>query len=203
MNEKENEILENSDISFDCNEGVSEEFIVLEDDCLDKNNIEDVKIVPDKKLDRQKKKEEKQKLKEQKNIEKAKIKEEKLKIREEKREIRKVKNAERLKKFVFLIKAFSTVLIVGLTGFINSLSLTILGYNKLAMLFVLPLIFMFPAFVIPLIWVKKGSRIKFLIIWLISVLIYIVGFVIPTYLFNFDTISIAFDLALKLLGLGG
>lgn len=157
--------------------------VVVEDDVLP-DTLGD--IVLDKK-------EEKRKLKEKKKAEKE-------LIRVEKREVRKVKNAERKQRLLFLSKILATVFIVMFTGLLNSLSFTLLGVNKLSLLFVLPSIFTIPCLFIPLIWVKKGSKGLFLTIWLICALVYIIGFTLPTILLEYNTIALALRTVFEWIG---
>lgn len=124
--------------------------------------------------------------------EKTRKKNEKRRKKEEKQRIRKIKNAERKRKFFFFAKVVLTILIILFTGLLNSVSFMLLGYSRLANLFVIPSLFVIPGLLIPAIWVKKGYKGVFLVIWLICSLTYIVGFVLPTLFMEYQAISLAF-----------
>ncbi len=130
------------------------------------------------------KKEEKRKLKEKKKAEKELIK-------VEKRKVRQVKNAERKERLILVFKVFMTAIIVLLTSSLNSFTFVLLGFTRLSMLFVLPSIFLIPGLLIPLIWVNKGHRGLFFMIWLICALVYVLGLAVPTLMFEYNTIALA------------
>lgn len=124
--------------------------------------------------------------------EKTRKKDEKRRKKEERKELRKIKRAERKKKFIFFSKVVLTILIILFTGLLNSVSFMLLGFSRLAMLFVIPSIFIIPGLLIPAIWVKKGYKGVFFVIWLICALTYITGFVMPTLFMEYQTIAFAF-----------
>ena len=124
--------------------------------------------------------------------EKTRKKDEKRRKKEEKQRIRKIKNEERKRKFFFFAKVVLTILIILFTGLLNSVSFMLLGYSRIANLFVIPSLFVIPGLLIPAIWVKKGYKGVFFVIWLICSLTYIVGFVLPTLFMEYQAISLAF-----------
>lgn len=124
--------------------------------------------------------------------EKTRKKDEKRRKKEERKEIRKVKNAERKRKFFFFLKVTLIILIILFTGLLNSVSFMLLGFSRLANLFVIPSLFVIPGLLIPAIWVKKGYKGVFFVIWLICALTYITGFVLPTLFMEYQTIAFAF-----------
>lgn len=139
------------------------------------------------------KKDEKRKLKEKKKAEKELIK-------VEKRKIRQVKNTERKERIILISKVLLTAIVVLSTSSLNSFTFMLLGFTRLSMLFVLPSIFMIPGLLIPLIWVKKGSRGLFFTIWLICSLTYLIGLAVPTLMLEYDTLSLAVRTAFEWIG---
>ena len=129
--------------------------------------------------------------------EKTRKKDEKRRKKEEKKRIRKIKNAERKRKFFFFAKVVLTILIILFTGLLNSVSFMLLGYSRIANLFVIPSLFVIPGLLIPAIWVKKGYKGVFFVIWLICALTYITGFVMPTLFMEYQAISLAFGTAFE------
>ena len=132
--------------------------------------------------------------------EKRRKKDEKIRQKEEKKRIRKIKNAERKQRFFFICKVLLTIFIITFTGFLNSISVTLLGFTRLAVLFIVPSMFLIPGLLIPLIWVGKGNRGIFFTLWLICVLTYIIGLTLPTLLVEYQTISLAFSAFFEWIG---
>ena len=93
-----------------------------------------------------------------------------------------------------------TIFIITFTGFLNSISVTLLGFTRLAVLFIVPSMFLIPGLLIPLIWVGKGNRGIFFTLWLICVLAYIIGLTLPTLLVEYQTISLAFSAFFEWIG---
>lgn len=132
--------------------------------------------------------------------EKTRKKDEKIRKKEEKQRIRKIKNAERKERFFFLCKVLLTILIITSTGFLNSISMSLLGFTRLSIIFIVTSIFLIPGLLIPLIWVGKGNRSIFLTLWLICVLTYMIGLALPTLLTEYQTISLAFSAFFEWIG---
>lgn len=123
--------------------------------------------------------------------EKTRKKDEKIRKKEEKQRIRKIKNAERKQRFFFICKVLVTILIITFTGFLNSISISLLGFTRLSIVFIVTSIFLIPGLLIPLIWVGKERRV-FLTLWLICVLTYMIGLSLPTLLTEYKTVFLAF-----------
>lgn len=125
-------------------------------------------------------------------------KEKKKRLKSEKRKKRAEKRQVVKKKFILFLKVVFTLLIVSLTGFLVSCSFVFLGFTKLAMLIVIPALFILIGLFVPLIWVKENDRGFFFMLWLLCSLLFVVGLFLPTLVFEWNTITLGINSLMSL-----